>query len=65
MEIKTWMYKPDSKKFLEYKEKYQKFVDKDDHLIEALGRIIVEDPQFEEPKAVMEQMVGEYDLSVY
>lgn len=65
MEIKTWMYKPESKKILEYKEKYQKFVDKDDHLIEALGRIIVEDPQFEEPKAVIEQMVGEYDLSVY
>jgi len=65
MEIKTWMYKPESKKILEYKEKYQKFVDKDDHLIEALGRIIVEDPQFEEPEAVMEQMVGEYDLSVY
>lgn len=65
MEIKTWMYKPDSKKFLEYKEKYQKFVDKDDHLIEALGRIIVEDPVFEEPKKVMDQMVSDYDLSVY
>lgn len=65
MEIKTWMYKEESRKVLEYREKYQKFIDKDDHLIEALGRVIVEDPKFEEPKKVVEEMVSDYNLNVY
>lgn len=64
-EMKTWMYQPESKKVQEYREKYRKFVDKDDHLIEAMGRIIVEDPQFTESRKVRNEAIRDYNYSVY